>query len=86
MGDSTTHCDRRIFFLQEDKNHYLDTDLRIWLAVTLSNAHIELNQHPEKSKQILTDLDKEFRRDDLSPYNRTKLNLGWAKVYRYITI
>lgn len=61
----------------------MDTELKIRLVATLSNAHIELNRNPEKSKQILTNLDKEFKTDDLNPYDKTKLNLSWAKVHRY---
>lgn len=68
---------------QEEKKHYLDPDLKIRLAATLSNAHIELNRNPEKSKAILTDLNKEFKSEGLHPYNKTKLNLSWAKVDRY---
>lgn len=56
--------------------------MKIRLAVTLSNAHIELNQNPERSKVILNDLDKEFEGESLHPYNRTKLSLAWAKVHR----
>lgn len=56
------------------------------LAVTLSNAHIELNGNPDKSKAILTDLDKEFNSESLHPYNKAKLNLSWAKVCRYMAV
>ncbi len=64
----------------------MDTELKIRLVTTLSNAHIELNRNPEKSKQILTNLDKEFNTDDLNSYDKTKLDLSWVKVHRYGTL
>jgi hypothetical protein len=69
--------------VQEEKEHYLDGDLKIKLATTLSNAHIELNRNPEKSKRILTGIEAEFGSENLRPYIKAKLNLSWAKVYRY---
>ena len=73
----------KILLPQTIKAHSLDQNLHIQLCVVLSNAYIDLNEDPEKARNMLEELLAEQKEETIDPHLEAKIHLGLGKVYRY---
>ena len=66
----------------------LDRSIRVQLGVALSNAYINLNENPDRAREILSNLLETLEEEktslgDLTPHERAWINSGLGKAYRY---